>query len=108
TECQIGGARAIVEGGLQILEGQRVVEDADVTLAKARGWPSAARAERGAGNQRAEHSTAADDSATGDRALAQKAQTRIASEPIDGLVTSLANCTVYIYLLQINRMTHGC
>src|SRR5271156_3431373 len=101
AERQARGGGTVVERGLQVLECERVVEDADVALAeRSRGAPAAGR-QRG-GSQRRQNCAAAHDRAAGDSRLLQKAQARVAGY----LVGRFCDRAVDVDLVKIDLIAH--
>ena len=78
AERQVRRGRAVVEGRLEVLERERVVEDADIALAELGRGATATRRRKRARGERSEQRAAADGRAAGNRGLAQERRTRVA------------------------------
>ena len=102
AEGQVGRGRAVVEGRLQVLQRERVVEDADVALAKrSRRTPAAAGSER-AGRQCRQDRTAAHRGACRKTRLLQEAHARVTGH----LVRRFSDRAVDVHVDEIDLITH--
>jgi hypothetical protein len=100
--------RLVVEGGLEVLEGEGVVEDANVTLAEFGGRASLAHGRhRSGGGESAEQRAAAHHGTTGKAGLLEEAESGVALQPLGGLVGGFADVSVYVDLLDVQLGAHG-